>query len=123
MPILTHLATKAEAILGSTPLERALVRQWVAFQFGCLDLEDKKELDLHFKRLDSALETSSYLAGETQTAADVLLFHGVHGALAEMGFQEKERYVHLSRWFRAQQQDPRLRRGKPAVTFSRTRLY
>merc|ERR1712203_541895 len=28
--------------LGDSPLERSLVRQWITFQFGCLDLADKK---------------------------------------------------------------------------------
>lgn len=123
MPILAHLATKADTILGTTNLERALVRQWVQFQFGCLDLNEKKELNLNFKKLNAALETSTYLAGERQTAADVLLYHGIHGVMSEMGYQDKERYVHLSRWFRAQQQEPKLRRGKTQLDFSRTRLY
>ena len=32
LPILSHLKTKNENILGSTNLEKALVRQWVQFQ-------------------------------------------------------------------------------------------
>ena len=32
LPILSHLKTKSEKILGSTNLEKALVRQWVQFQ-------------------------------------------------------------------------------------------
>ena len=31
MPILSHLNTK-QTILGTSPLERALVRQWITFQ-------------------------------------------------------------------------------------------
>ena len=32
-PILAHLDTKL-SMLGSSPLQRALVRQWVSFQVG-----------------------------------------------------------------------------------------
>ena len=64
----------------------------------------------------------------------------IHSAVSKLDFQEKERCIHLSRWdqryiweivlyfllcrwFRALQQDPKLRRGKKLVTFSKTRLY
>jgi len=122
MPILAHLNTKDSSLLGSSPLEAALVRQWVTLQFGCLRGE-AREWRAHLRTLDAALERSSFLAGERLTAADVLLYHGLHSAVSDMGFQEKERLVHLSRWFRAQQQNSKLRRGKASVAFSRTRLY
>merc|ERR1711890_48565 len=82
---------------------------------GCLNLTERKELDHHFKKLNHALERSSYLAGDQQTAADVLLFHGIHSVISEMGFQEKERYINLSRWFRALQEDFKLREGGPVL--------
>merc|ERR1712083_140897 len=105
MPIVSHLGSKEPSLLGESPVEKALVRQWVTFQ------------------VDSSLENSTYLAGEQKTAADILLFHGIHSAVSKLDFQEKERCIHLSGWFRALQQDPKLRRGKNLVTFSRTRLY
>jgi len=123
MPILSHLKTKNETILGTSNLEKALVRQWIQFQFGCLTLGDKKETDLQFKKLNENLSNKSFLAGENLTAADVLLFHGIHGVFSEMTYQEKDKFVHLSRWFRNIQQDPKLRRGKPVVAFSRSKLY
>jgi len=123
LPILSHLKTKNENILGSTNLEKALVRQWVQFQFGCLDLSDKKDTDLQLRKLNENLANKSYLAGESLTAADVLLFHGLHAVFNEMTFQEKDRYIHLSRWFRNAQQDKKLRRGKTFVSFSRSKLY
>merc|ERR1719147_708471 len=43
MPILAHLDTKL-SVLGTTLLERALVKQWVTFQFSCMDSADKKEI-------------------------------------------------------------------------------
>jgi len=123
MPIVSHLGSKEPSLLGDSTLEKALVRQWVNFQFGCLDLADRRELWRQLRSVDSCLENSTFLAGEQKTAADILLFHGIHSAVSKLDFQEKERCIHLSRWFRALQQDPKLRRGKKLVTFSRTRLY
>jgi len=123
MPIVSHLGSKDPSLLGNSPLERSLVRQWITFQFGCLDLADKRELWRHLRSVDSCLENSTFLAGEQKTAADILLFHGIHGAVSKLDYQEKERCIHLSRWFRSLQQDPKLRRGKNIVAFSRTRLY
>ena len=37
-PILAHLDTKL-SMLGSSPLQRALVRQWVSFQVGGIHME------------------------------------------------------------------------------------
>lgn len=123
LPILSHLKTKSENILGTSNLEKALVRQWVQFQFGCLDTSDKKDRDLQFRKLNENLSNKSFLAGESLTAADVLLFHGIHGVYSEMTFQEKDKFIHLSRWFRNVQQDKKLRRGKSQVAFSRSKLY
>ena len=36
MPILSHLHTK-HSMLGETPLERALVRQWIGFQVNYIN--------------------------------------------------------------------------------------
>eukprot|EP00092_Neocalanus_flemingeri_P010045 GFUD01010826.1.p1 GENE.GFUD01010826.1~~GFUD01010826.1.p1 ORF type:complete len:165 (-),score=40.01 GFUD01010826.1:136-630(-) len=123
MPILSHLKSKSDKILGTSNLEKALVRQWIQFQFGCLDLSDKKDTDLQFRKLNENLSNKSFLGGENLTAADVLLFHGIHEVFSEMTFQDKDKFVHLSRWFRNVQQDPKLRRGKPVVAFSRSKLY
>lgn len=38
-------------------------------------------------------------------------------------FQEKERFVHLSRWYNNLQQDSDIRGPNTPVTFSRTLLY
>ena len=32
MPIVSHLGSKEPSLLGGSPLEKALVRQWVNFQ-------------------------------------------------------------------------------------------
>ena len=32
MPIVSHLGSKDPSLLGNSPLERSLVRQWITFQ-------------------------------------------------------------------------------------------
>ena len=34
MPIVSHLGSKDPSLLGNSPLERSLVRQWITFQVG-----------------------------------------------------------------------------------------
>ena len=34
MPIVSHLGSKEPSLLGESPVEKALVRQWVTFQVG-----------------------------------------------------------------------------------------
>ena len=92
-------------------------------QCGCIEPADRKEKEVHLRRVNDHLGRHSFLAGEALTAADVLLYHGLHGLVADMTFHDKDRLVHLSRWFRHLQQDAKLRRGKSLVTFSRSKLY
>ena len=93
------------------------------FQFSCMDSADKKEIEQHFKKLNEHLCRQSYLAGDKITAADVLLFHGIHHFYLEMTYQEKDKFLNLSRWFRDLQQNAKLRRGKSLISFSRSKLY
>ena len=122
MPILQLLDTK-EPLLGAGPLERALVRQWVLYLTGCLEPADKREKLILLRRVNDHLATNSHLAGASLTAADVLMFHSIHKIFSELTFQEKDKLVHLSRWFRCLQQDQKLRRGKQKILFSRSKLY
>ena len=97
MPILHVLDTK-EPLLGSGPLEKALVRQWVMFLTGCLEPAERKEKLSLLRRVNEHLATNSHLAGAALTAADVLMFHSIHKIFSELTFQEKDKLVHLSRW-------------------------
>lgn len=123
LPILSQLNTLSGNIMGSSNLEKSLVRQWIQFQFGCLDLSDRKITEAQFRKLNENLCNKTFLAGENFTVADVLLYHGIHKVYTEMSFQEKDKFIHLSRWFKNIQQDQKLRRGKSVIAFSRMKLY
>merc|ERR1719159_1379157 len=73
-PILSHLNSKTN-ILGQSPLEQALVRQWITFQFGCIDKHDRKDTEVQLRKLNESLKNKGFIAGNTLTAADVLLYH------------------------------------------------
>ena len=90
---------------------------------------------------------SCYITGETWLAIQMIIYYNVvtyrlHQVFADMTYQEKDKLIHLSRsessvciclvsnhhsnhtrWFRNLQQNAKLRRGKPLVAFSRTKLY
>ena len=97
MPIL-HLLDTKEPLLGSGPLERALVRQWVLYLTGCIEPAERKEKLSLLRRVNEHLASNSHLAGAALTGADVLLFHSIHKIFSELTFQEKDKLMHLSRW-------------------------
>ena len=76
LPILSHLKSKKEGLLGYNNMEKALVRQWIQYQMSCIDLTDRKEMNTHLRKLDENLLDKMFVAGDNLTAADILLFHG-----------------------------------------------
>ena len=66
-------------------------------QYESIDIADKKEKEIFLRRINDHLHSHSYLAGDNVTAADVLLYHGIHSLYQEMSYQEKDKLIHLSR--------------------------
>ena len=119
-----EIVFERQKVLKINKLKNTLILMFIfAFQFSCMDSADKKEIEQHFKKLNEHLCRQSYLAGDKITAADVLLFHGIHHFYLEMTYQEKDKFLNLSRWFRDLQQNAKLRRGKSLISFSRSKLY
>ena len=48
----------------------------IFLQFGCIDINDKKETEGQLRKLNESLRNKCFIAGNTLTAADVLLYHG-----------------------------------------------
>jgi len=125
MPILAHLDKLGnKRVLGQSITESSLSRQWIQFKTCLLEANDKKEaITSLLGQVNLCLTTSVYLSGNEVTAADVIMYHAIHGTVKDFSFQEKDRLVNLSRWFQNLQQDPTLRRGKSLVQFSKTMLW
>ena len=69
----------------------------ILLQYESIDLADKKEKETLLRKINDHLHCHSYLAGENVTAADVLLYHGIHSLYEEMTYQEKDKLINLSR--------------------------
>jgi len=125
MPILAHLHQDGNtAVLGETVAESCMARQWIQFKVFLLDTSDRKETLLScLSQLNQCLSSNVYLAGNSLTAADVVIYHSLHKTVASFSFHDKELYSNLCRWFQHVQQDQRFRRGKEEVQFSKTKLY
>ncbi|XP_060680238.1 eukaryotic translation elongation factor 1 epsilon-1 [Hemiscyllium ocellatum] len=124
--IASHLVkvAKKEALLGSTAEESAIVQQWLEYRItridSCNSQEDRR---IVLKELDCYLEDKVYLAGNSLTLADIMVYNGLHPVMAELNHEERERCVNVSRWFNHIQHCPGVRQHSAAIVFMRNRLY
>ncbi|KAJ9580707.1 hypothetical protein L9F63_024117 [Diploptera punctata] len=113
-----------EPHFGKTREDETLVRQWIEYAvcYGCyVDVAQTARQVL--KELNGVLATRAYLVGNALTLADVGLYYMLYSVVLNLSYQEKEQYLHLSRWFNNLQQDSRLRQNNKLINFSRTPLY
>ncbi|XP_036597111.1 eukaryotic translation elongation factor 1 epsilon-1 [Trichosurus vulpecula] len=124
--IAAHLVKQAnkEHLLGNTAEEKALVQQWLEYKVTRIDGHSNKE-DIRsiLKDLNSYLEDKVYFAGNNFTVADILLYYGLHRFIVDLTFQEKEKYMNMSRWFSHIQHYPGIRQHLSSVVFIKNRLY
>ncbi|KAI5942093.1 Eukaryotic translation elongation factor 1 epsilon-1 [Manis javanica] len=73
--------------------------------------------------LNSYLEDKVYLTGYNFTLANILLYYGLHCFIVDLTFQEKEKYLTVSRWFCHIQHYPGIRQHLSSVVFIKNRLY
>uniref|UniRef100_A0A8B9P9N7 Eukaryotic translation elongation factor 1 epsilon-1 n=1 Tax=Apteryx owenii TaxID=8824 RepID=A0A8B9P9N7_APTOW len=124
--IAAHLVKQAkkEQLLGSTAEEKAVVQQWLEYRVtrvdGCSSEEDTRII---LKDLNAYLEDKVYLAGNSFTLADILMYYGLHPVMADLTVQEKEKYLNVSRWFNHIQHYPGVRQHLSNVIFIKNRLY
>ncbi|XP_025970639.1 eukaryotic translation elongation factor 1 epsilon-1 isoform X3 [Dromaius novaehollandiae] len=124
--IAAHLVKQAkkEQLLGSTAEEKAVVQQWLEYRVtrvdGCSSKEDTRII---LKDLNTYLEDKVYLAGNSFTLADILMYYGLHPIMADLTVQEKEKYLNVSRWFNHIQHYPGVRQHLSNVIFIKNRLY
>ncbi|XP_020385235.1 eukaryotic translation elongation factor 1 epsilon-1 [Rhincodon typus] len=124
--IASHLVkvAKKEALLGNTAEKSAIVQQWLEYRItridSCNSQEDRR---MTLKELNCYLEDKVYLAGNSLTLADIMVYNGLHPIVAELNHEERERYVNVSRWFDHIQHYPGVRQHTAAVVFMKNRLY
>ncbi|KAK2185506.1 hypothetical protein NP493_232g02000 [Ridgeia piscesae] len=121
-----HLAQNSskQKCLGTCPLDQALVSQWLEYRVLQVD-RCSREDDLHrvLKELNGYLSDRTYFAGPYLTLADLSLYYGLHRTFVKLSFQEKEKYIHLSRWFNQIQHENNARQKFSAIQFLKTPIY
>ncbi|KAK2534146.1 Eef1e1 [Columba guinea] len=126
MTIAAHLVKQAkkDQLLGSTAEEKAVVQQWLEYRVTQVDGGSSKEdTTTILKNLNIHLEDKVYLAGNTFTLADILMYYGLHHIMLDLTVQEKEKYLNVSRWFNHIQHYPGVRQHLSNVIFIKNRLY
>jgi len=112
---------KYERLLGGSPGQRAVVRQWLQ-EAILLRRQAFLGMDI-LTYIDNTLRGSTFIAGHFMTLADPLLFLTLHPTLATLTYAEKEAVPHLCRWFKLLQNEEELNKDLKRVIFSKNQLY
>ncbi|KAM9436311.1 eukaryotic translation elongation factor 1 epsilon-1 [Clarias gariepinus] len=123
--ISSHLVREAKKreLLGDSPEQRAVVQQWLEYRLTRLDNCSKDEFKIILRELNQHLVDKVYLAGNSITLADALMYYGIHHIVMELAVQQKEKYLNVTRWFDHIQHYPGVRHHLPPVAVLRNRVY
>jgi len=94
------------------------------FAHFILHLESKSLQMQHeniFQELDNELKSKSFFAGDTLTVADIIIFMSLFSSFSKKTYQDKEKFVNLSRWYRFIYVDNNS--SNSVALFSRSLLY
>ncbi|GAB1609140.1 eukaryotic translation elongation factor 1 epsilon-1-like [Argonauta hians] len=123
LSIAKHLTrtSNQQALLGRTPAEQAFVDQWL--EYMSLNLDGKTDKYSGLQDLNSYLSDRVFIAGNSTTLADLLLFFVLHQTMSELTFQEKEKFLHLSRWYDNLQYQYNFQESYGKLYFQKNCLY
>lgn len=125
-----------KSLIGSDIVQETEVRQWLEYCLNyasqcnnsqninqilqvCNNFEIIKVFLIYFfKELNSVLELRTYLIGNCLSIADISLFYILHDVMDKLTYQEKEKYLNVSRWFDNIQQNNFIRKKASVVDFS-----
>ncbi|CAH1774274.1 unnamed protein product [Owenia fusiformis] len=111
-------------ILGASLEDQANVDQWLEFRSSRLDrYGTEKDLSSVLKELNSYLSSRTFLVGSSVTLADLLMFYGLHSVYSDLSYFDKQRYMHLSRWFRMMQLTSGVKQKLETIPFQRNLIY
>ncbi|KAK7495925.1 hypothetical protein BaRGS_00012915 [Batillaria attramentaria] len=120
-----HLSQAGKVSSGLTLEDQAAVEQWLEYRCTQVDRCGHNGIPVSqvLQELNLYLTDKVYFVTHHPTLADIFLYHGLHKIISKLTFQEKEKYVHVSRWFDNIQQDTTLRQSLQLLPFSRSSLY
>ena len=89
-----------------------------------LDPQDEHANIDVFRKMNVFLEDRTTLAGTKISQADTMMFECLYKSLATLTYAEKEKFIHLSRWFSYLQSLSDVTSGsRPRIPFSKVQLY
>ncbi|XP_059174054.1 eukaryotic translation elongation factor 1 epsilon-1-like [Physella acuta] len=122
--IAKYLQRSLDDFKGLSLEDRMAVEQWLEYnntiQNSSQDAETQK---LILKELNTYLKDKVYFVAQQLTLADILLYHNLHDLIKKLSFQEKEKYINVSRWFNNVQQEKKSRQSLSQLIFLRTPVY
>ncbi|XP_060583191.1 eukaryotic translation elongation factor 1 epsilon-1-like [Ruditapes philippinarum] len=124
--IVKHLTRAAEKklLIGEEAAEKAVVDQWLEYKVCHLDrCPSDKDKFIMLMDLDHYLKDKVYFLHHRLSLIDLALFYTLQPTFADLTFYDKQKLMHLSRWYNNVQQSPTIRQSFPAVTFSKVPLY
>lgn len=125
----TQLGTRILELVNNSKLswsvyEKANFLQWLEYVYLYRNnKQNSTVLQQTLQEINVNLVNKSFLVNNRCSVADVVLYSILYDSVVKMTFQEKEQYLHLSRWFNTVQRDTLIRQSRPLVNFSRTLLY
>eukprot|EP00112_Aurelia_sp_Birch-Aquarium-sp1_P006082 Seg1680.7 transcript_id=Seg1680.7/GoldUCD/mRNA.D3Y31 product="Eukaryotic translation elongation factor 1 epsilon-1" protein_id=Seg1680.7/GoldUCD/D3Y31 len=121
----TNFVEETKTLIGSNSLENAEIQQWMSYCETHIKpiIDDVQGMNARAEELNDYLVDKAFFIGNNFSLADLIIFQNIHSFMVGQSFAEKEKYIHLSRWFDQVQNIPRTRHKLPLVHFHRTKLY
>ncbi|KAK4883971.1 hypothetical protein RN001_000242 [Aquatica leii] len=102
----------------TNPLDIAEVRQWLEYCIVYTARADgSQNIENMLKELNNLLSTKTYLVSYKMTVADIVLYYMLHNVMGNLSYLDKEKYLHVSRWFDNLQQNSLVRQKNTIVDF------
>ncbi|CAG2238940.1 AIMP3 [Mytilus edulis] len=109
---------------GESIEERAAIDQWLEYRLNNIDrAHQEKDTNAFIKDINTYLEDKVYFVGHQLSLADFLLYYGLHNLIRDLTFYEKQKYMHLSRWFDNVQHAENVRQTQTLIPFQKNILY
>ncbi|XP_062568110.1 eukaryotic translation elongation factor 1 epsilon-1-like [Saccostrea cucullata] len=121
-----HLVRQSDCpeLKGRSPEERAAIDQWLEYRVTQVDksLHDK-DITTVLKETNTYLSNHVYFVGYQPSIADIILYLGLFRIFEDLTFMEKQKYIHVSRWFSNMQSHFADKMSKKQLVFQRNKIF
>ncbi|XP_028029479.1 eukaryotic translation elongation factor 1 epsilon-1 [Bombyx mandarina] len=109
---------------ASSEEQRLLTYQWLEYisMFSNQAVANSTFAFKFLQEINRALQCNTYLTGQFLTIADVALYYIVYPLLEHMSVAERDAFVHLCRWSKHIQAQPRVCNNRPPLPLNAVSL-